>query len=40
MSRKHTFMDEQCRTDDDDPDDEGEFERGLVFVIMLLFHST
>ena len=34
MGRRHTFIDEQFETDDYDPDDDGEFEEGLVFVIM------
>jgi hypothetical protein len=34
MGRKHTFMDSEFGGDDYDPNDEGDFERGLVFVIM------
>jgi hypothetical protein len=34
MGKQHTFIDEQFNSDDYDPDDEGDFEEGLVFVIM------
>jgi len=34
MGRKHTFMDEAFRGRDYDPEDEGKFSRGVVFVIM------
>jgi hypothetical protein len=34
MGRDHTFMDREFGRPDYDPDDQGEFERGLVFVIM------
>lgn len=34
MGRKHTFMDREFGRSDYDPSDEGEFEKGLVFVIM------
>jgi hypothetical protein len=34
MTRKSTFTDQAFRRPDYDPDDEGEFEHGLVFVIM------
>lgn len=34
MGRSHTFMDEQFGGPDFDPDDQGTFEKGLVFVIM------
>lgn len=34
MGRKHTFIDEQFRSADFDPNDKGDFEEGLVFVIM------
>ena len=34
MGRKHTFMDHEFSRDDYDPDDQGEFENNLVFIIM------
>jgi len=34
MGRNHTFMDREFGGSDYDPDDQGTFERGLVFVIM------
>ena len=34
MGRKHTFMDREFGRSDYDPSDEGDFEKGLVFVIM------
>src|SRR5947209_6924232 len=34
MGRRHTFMDEAFRRPDYNPDDEGDFTPGLVFVIM------
>lgn len=34
MGRGHTFMDREFGRPDYDPDDQGEFEEGLVFVIM------
>jgi len=34
MGRKHTFMDREFGRSDYDPSDEGDFEEGLVFVIM------
>lgn len=34
MGRKHTFMDREFGRDDYDPDDEGDYESGLVFVGM------
>jgi hypothetical protein len=34
MGRQHSFMDREFRTSNYDPDDEGEFEKNLVFVIM------
>lgn len=34
MGRDHTFMDREFGRPDYDPDDQGEFDRGLVFVIM------
>lgn len=34
MGRKHTFMDKEFGRPDYDPDDQGSFERGLVFVAM------
>ncbi|MCK4765440.1 MAG: hypothetical protein KAW12_24775 [Candidatus Aminicenantes bacterium] len=34
MGRSHTFMDREFGHPDYDPDDQGEFERDLVFVIM------
>jgi hypothetical protein len=34
MGRKHTFMDRAFGRSDYDPEDPGEFVRGLVFVIM------
>lgn len=34
MGRDHTFMDREFDRQDYDPDDQGEFEEGLVFVIM------
>jgi predicted 3-demethylubiquinone-9 3-methyltransferase (glyoxalase superfamily) len=34
MGRLHTFMDQQFGGADYDPDDQGTFEEGLVFVIM------
>lgn len=34
MGRKHTFMDREFGGSDYDPDDQGTFERNLVFVIM------
>lgn len=34
MGRKSTFYDQQFREDDWDPDDQGDFEHGLVFVAM------
>jgi len=36
MGRKSTFYDQQFRGDNWDPDDQGDFERGLVFVAMSL----
>ena len=36
MTRKSTFGDQAFRRPDYDPDDQGEFEEGLVFVIMPL----
>ncbi|ACF44821.1 hypothetical protein [Pelodictyon phaeoclathratiforme] len=34
MGRDHTFMDQEFGRPDYDPDDQGNFELGLVFVIM------
>jgi hypothetical protein len=34
MGRNHTFMDREFDGADYDPDDQGTFERDLVFVIM------
>jgi hypothetical protein len=34
MGRSHTFMDREFGRSNYDPNDQGEFERGLVFVIM------
>ena len=34
MGRQHTFMDREFGKPDYDSSDEGDFERGLVFVIM------
>jgi hypothetical protein len=34
MGRQHTFMDREFGRSDYDPSDEGDFEKGLVFVIM------
>lgn len=34
MGRDHTFMDREFGRLDYDPEDQGEFEEGLVFVIM------
>ena len=34
MGRNHTFMDREFGRSNYDPDDRGEFEKGLVFVIM------
>jgi len=34
MGRDHTFYDETFRKNDFDPNDSGDFERNLVFVIM------
>ena len=34
MGRPHTFMDREFGRPNYDPSDQGEFERGLVFVIM------
>jgi hypothetical protein len=34
MGRDHTFMDREFGRPDYDPEDQGEFEKGLVFVIM------
>ena len=34
MGRKHTFMDREFGGSDYDMDDQGTFERNLVFVIM------
>lgn len=34
MGRDHTFMDREFGRPDYDPDDQGGFEEGLVFVIM------
>lgn len=34
MGRDHTFMDREFGRPDYDPEDQGEFEEGLVFVIM------
>jgi hypothetical protein len=34
MGRKSTFYDQQFQEDDWNPDDPGDFERGLVFVAM------
>lgn len=34
MSRRHTFADKEFDKEDYDPQDQGEFELGLVFVIM------
>lgn len=34
MGREHTFMDREFGKSNYDPDDQGEFEEGLVFVIM------
>lgn len=36
MGRKGTFMDREFGRPDYDPDDQGVFEKGLVFVIMPL----
>jgi hypothetical protein len=34
MGRNHTFMDEAFGQPDYDPNDQGDFEKGLVFVVM------
>lgn len=34
MGRKHTFMDAAFHRFDYDPDDEGEYEKNLVFIMM------
>lgn len=34
MSRDHTFMDREFGKSDFDPEDHGDFEQGLVFVVM------
>jgi hypothetical protein len=34
MGRNHTFMDREFGSSDYNPDDGGDFEKGLVFVIM------
>lgn len=34
MGRDHTFMDREFGRPDYDPEDQGDFEEGLVFVIM------
>ena len=34
MTRKSSFADREFRRPDHDPDDQGDFEEGLVFVIM------
>ena len=34
MGRKHTYMDEEFRRSDFDPDDDGTFIKNLVFVAM------
>lgn len=34
MGRDHTFMDREFGRSDYNPEDQGEFEKGLVFVIM------
>ena len=34
MGRDHTFMDREFGRPDYDPDDQGVFEEGLVFVVM------
>ncbi len=34
MGRNHTFMDREFGRTDYDPDDQGDFEEGLVFVVM------
>lgn len=34
MGRQHTFMDREFGRPDYDPSDDGDFEEGLVFVIM------
>lgn len=34
MGRKHTFMDREFGRDEYDPDDQGDFEKNLVFIIM------
>lgn len=34
MGRNHTFMDREFGRPDYDPEDQGDFEKGLVFVIM------
>lgn len=34
MGRDHTFMDREFGRPDYNPEDQGEFEKGLVFVIM------
>ena len=34
MGRKHTFYDSTFNRDDFDPDDDGDFEPNLVFLIM------
>ncbi|AVP99939.1 hypothetical protein C7S18_23390 [Ahniella affigens] len=39
MSRKSTFADQAFRRLDYDPDDQGDFQPGLVFVIMPLAGS-
>lgn len=38
MGRQHTFMDREFGRDDYEPEDQGSFERGLVFV-MMPFHE-
>ena len=34
MGREHTFMDREFGRPNYDPNDQGEFDEGLVFVIM------
>ncbi len=34
MGRDHTFMDREFGRPDYDPNDQGDFEKGLVFVVM------
>ena len=34
MGRRHTFMDREFGRADFDPDDQGEFQKDLVFVVM------